>query len=396
VRPPRYHILANPDSKRWQIYEPELTGFWREQGIESEINLVPWSDVAPRLGNLDGMSEFDRPGVVRLESPGRDFDVMKLLLEAGAHEISRPDARVRNALACASGCFQSVRESWSNLPYSKGKLVRPGLLHRGFCRVLHGLRQSFDSRPHLQPLACPLAIAELFDKQATADRLSAAGLPTPLSIPASETAAQLLEQLRKCRFKTAYVKLNTGSSAVGMAAVHPQDDPPWAITTMLRRGPDFFNTRRLQKVSGPDLEAVLQFILDEGAFIQEGIAMAQIDGQNFDVRVVVLHGQPAFTVFRLSGQPMTNLHLGGRRGRPEVCRPHIPTRSWLDAIDHCVEAARLYPCAALGVDLVFEHGYGRHFILEINAFGDFFPGLTDAEGRTVHRREIEMTAAKAF
>ena len=33
--------------------------------------------------------------------------------------------------------------------------------------------------------------------------------------------------------------------------------------------------------------------------------VAQIDGQNFDVRVVVQHGQPTFTIFRLSSQPMT-------------------------------------------------------------------------------------------
>jgi hypothetical protein len=120
--------------------------------------------------------------------------------------------------------------------------------------------------------------------------------------------------------------------------------------------------------------------------------MAQIDGQNFDVRVVVLHGRPAFTVFRLSPQPMTNLHLGGRRGDPASCRAAVPTRAWLDALDHCAEAARLYPCAAVGVDLLFERGYLRHYVLEVNAFGDFFPGLTDAAGRTVHAAEIEETA----
>jgi hypothetical protein len=123
--------------------------------------------------------------------------------------------------------------------------------------------------------------------------------------------------------------------------------------------------------------------------------MAQIDGHNFDVRVVVIHGRPAFTVFRLSPQPMTNLHLGGRRGDPTRCRAAVPTRAWLDGLDHCVEAAAPYRCAALGVDLLFESGYLRHFVLEVNAFGDFFPSLTDERGRGVHRAEIEATA-RAF
>jgi hypothetical protein len=165
------------------------------------------------------------------------------------------------------------------------------------------------------------------------------------------------------------------------------------VTSLLHRDGAFFNTRRLQQVRGGELEAVLRFILSEGAIVQQGIAMAQIDGQNFDVRVVMIRGRPAFTIFRLSSQPMTNLHLGGRRGTPEVCRAAIPTRAWLDALDDCAAAARLYPdCALLGIDLLFERGYLRHYLLEINAFGDFFPGLMDERGWSVHRVEIEETA----
>jgi hypothetical protein len=109
---------------------------------------------------------------------------------------------------------------------------------------------------------------------------------------------------------------------------------------------------------------------------------------------VVIHGEPAFTIFRLSSNPMTNLHLGGRRGDTAVCRAAIPARAWLDAIDHCVEAAKLYPCATVGVDLLFERGFFQHYILELNAFGDWFPGFVDEQGRTVHRYEIEATARR--
>ena len=120
--------------------------------------------------------------------------------------------------------------------------------------------------------------------------------------------------------------------------------------------------------------------------------MAQLDGLNFDVRVVVIGGCPALTVFRLSHQPMTNLHLGGRRGVWADCRAAIPTRAWLDAMDHCVDAAACLDCTMVGVDLLFETGYTRHYILEVNAFGDFFPGITDGRGRSAHRIEIEATA----
>src|SRR5262249_4601590 len=121
----------------------------------------------------------------------------------------------------------------------------------------------------------------------------------------------------------------------------------------------------------------------------------QLDGQNSDLRVVCVYGAPVATIFRLSSHPMTNLHLGGRRGDYNHCRAAVPTRTWLDAIDHCAEAAACFDSAVAGVDVVFERGFARHFVLEVNAFGDFFPGWVDAAGRSIHAREIEATAARA-
>ena len=377
MAPPRYVAIANPDGKRWQTYARELFAFWEERGVRPEVEVVPWHMVVPRDGNLDGLPAFDRPALVRLDSPGRDFEVTRLLLQAGA--------RVEPG---AGGT------DWLALSYRKGELVRPGLLYSGFRRILEGLRRAFDARPHLRPLACPLAVAEVFDKNASSARLDAAGIPTPPSLEPPATPGQLLAALRARRFPTAYVKLNTGSSAASIAVVHPLDERPWGLSSVARLDGGFYSTRRLCRYEGSDLHAVLRFLLGEGACVQRGIPMAQIDGQNFDLRVVVVYGEPAFVVFRLSSLPMTNLHLGGRRGRFAACRACIPTRAWLDALDHCGEAGRLYDCAMVGVDLLFERGYLRHHVLEVNAFGDFFPGLTDAQGRTTHRIEIEATARR--
>jgi glutathione synthase/RimK-type ligase-like ATP-grasp enzyme len=111
--------------------------------------------------------------------------------------------------------------------------------------------------------------------------------------------------------------------------------------------------------------------------------------------VVCVRGKPSAVIFRLSPNPMTNLHLGGHRGDFARCRAAIPTRDWLDALDHCSEAAACFDSAIAGVDLLFERGFRRHYILEVNAFGDFFPGWTDDRGRSVHALEIEATAATA-
>jgi glutathione synthase/RimK-type ligase-like ATP-grasp enzyme len=372
--PPRYVVIANPASLRYRAYAPELGAFWAARGVALEVEVVSWREVIPREGNLDGLAAFDRPAVVRLESPGRDWEVTKLLLAAGARQT--PEEAT----------------DWLGLPYRKGWMVRPGLFYEGFRRVLEGLRASFACRPHLRPCADPLEVAEMFDKNATSARLAEAGVPVPPSLPAPQTSEELLEALRARRWGTAYAKLNTGSSASAIAVVRPLEESPWAVSSLVRIAGEMYSTRRLCRHSGESLHAVLSFLLREGLCVQQGIRMAQIDGQNFDVRVVVIRGEPAFTIFRLSSEPMTNLHLGGRRGDVRACRAAIPTRAWLDGLDHCVEAARLYRSAAVGIDLLFESGYLRHFVLEVNAFGDFFPALTDEHGRSVHAYEIEATA----
>jgi hypothetical protein len=70
--------------------------------------------------------------------------------------------------------------------------------------------------------------------------------------------------VREGRWPAAYVKLATGSSAAGIAVVHALDDPAWAITSVVRIDNDFHNTRRLRRIDGDELDAVLRFLLGEG------------------------------------------------------------------------------------------------------------------------------------
>ena len=375
---PRHVLIANPGTKRCETYRRELLAFWAERGVTPEVEVVPWADVVPRDGSLDGLPAFDRPAVVRLESPGKDERVTRLLLEAGARDDPAEPPR-----------------DWRSVELPRGLLLRPGLYYRGFRRVLCGLSRAFDARPHLAPTARPLAVAEMFDKTATAAKLHAAGAPVPnwLANP-RDVFAEVMDSDGRHGWRTVYLKLNTGSSATGIIAIRLEGERFHGTTTLAEIGGRFFNSRRLLHLTGPALKRAAEFLFTEGAFAQQGIPMAQIDGQNVDVRVVCVHGRPAASIFRLSSGPMTNLHLGGRRGDFGRCRAAVPTRDWLDALDHCADAAGCFDSAVAGVDLVFERGFRRHYVLEVNAFGDFFPGWTAAGGQSVHALEIEETARK--
>jgi glutathione synthase/RimK-type ligase-like ATP-grasp enzyme len=378
---PQFVMIANPGTKRCETYREEFRAYWNARGVAAELEVVPWAEVVPRDGNLDALPAFDAPAVVRIESPGKDDQVTRLLLEAGARDAPSEPPR-----------------DWRSLELPKGLLVRPGLLYRGFCRVLRGLRKSFDARPHLKPTACPLAIAEMFDKTTTCRKLAAAGVPVPEWRAGDEMSPDVLvfpEQLRQTGWPVVYVKLNTGSSATGIIVVQNRsgESNQSGLTTLAQIDGQFYNSRLVRQLDGLfELMSPLAFLRHEGAIVQRGIPMAQVDGQNFDVRVVCIRGKPAATIFRLSPHPMTNLHLGGRRGDHERCRAAIPTRDWLDALDHCADAASCFDSVVAGVDLLFERGFRRHHVLEVNAFGGFFPGWTDARGRSIHALEIEAVA----
>lgn len=89
---------------------------------------------------------------------------------------------------------------------------------------------------------------------------------------------------------------------------------------------------------------------------------------------------------------MTNLHLGGSRAEPQRCRHELSQRHWLDALDDSIAAAELFQLPSIGVDVAFDRHTGRPYIIELNAFGDFFPNWVNDDGRTIHQIEIESTA----
>lgn len=358
-------LIANPGTKRCEAFCRAAEPY----GVE--LAVVPWAEVIPAGGNLDHLPPFDRPAVVRLESPGKDTTVTRLLLAAGDRHTD-----------------------WNAVPMSKGLLLRPGLQHQGFAHVLAGLRKSFDARKHLTPTACTLAVARMFDKNSTLADLTAAGIPAPDFFATTDTPDGLFEQLRERHWPVAYLKLNTGASATGILVCRWGGAEWEGTTTLLRRGRDFLNTRRLQTVSGVELRECVRFLIGEGVTVQRGVPHAQLDGQNADLRVVCVGGRAVATIFRLSPHPITNLHLGGRRGDWQRCRDAIPTRHWLDALDSATAAAGCFDSLVAGVDVLFEPGFRRHVVLEVNAFGDFFPGWADPAGRSLYEIELRAIAGQ--
>jgi hypothetical protein len=160
------------------------------------------------------------------------------------------------------------------------------------------------------------------------------------------------------------------------------------LTTVEESAGRRYNTRALQRTRARSrVRSVVDFILGEGAQIEESVEKAHLGGRWFDTRVVAVGGEPAFTVVRTSPHPITNLHLGGQRGSIDELEALVPADVREAAAASCRKIAAAHGALHVGIDLMYTAELDGHRVLEANAFGDLLPNLT-RDGMSVHEWEI--------
>lgn len=369
----RYLIVGDPGSLRCQFFVRELQEFQAAKNGTLNVCVLDWRQLCRAETPADLLAEagtLAAPTLLRIESPARDPEVIRRLLQRGQR---------------AAG--QTVAE-WPELV--DGWIAPQPLLFSGLRACLLTLDQFTRQQSAIINRYNVEDVLTLFDKNRTADRLRDHDLPVPDSFAADDRTPDLREKIQAAGWEAAYLKLATGSCASGIVRLNA--DARTGITTTQQLQGQFYNSYRVRTIEGGPLEEVLAFLLAQTVTVQKGVMKATVGGHNFDVRVVVLHGKVVATIFRVSRHPMTNLHLGGRRGEARQCRAQIPQRHWLDAMGHCEQAATLFDVPCVGIDVAFDRYTGCPWILEMNAFGDFFPRWVSDRGKTIHRMEIEHTA----
>ena len=238
-------------------------------------------------------------------------------------------------------------------------------------------------------LSPPAAIALLFDKAATSARCRALGVPVPEALPGTvREPGALREAMRAAGWPTVFVKLTCGSSASCLALFSRRGGAERLVTTVVDTGGARYNTLRLQHLRARrEIDRVLAFILGEGAQVERAVPKARLGGLTFDLRVLVVDGEPAFAVMRCAPHAITNLHLGGRRGDLEALRARVPAGAWERAMESCVVLQRAAGAFHVGVDLLLEPGLEGHRVIEGNAFGDLLPNL-ERDGLDVYGWQI--------
>jgi hypothetical protein len=323
--------------------------------------------------------------VVRLESPGRDFEVEKLLLAEGADE---PDA---------DGPSRISRDEAMRLSFDKGRIWYPRQWFLGFRAVLRRIGEQLSRCPPATLMNPPADVEMLFDKPRCQSVFAEAGIPVPRCLGPVRSFDHLRERMRESGCHNVFVKLAHSSSASGVVAYRTNGVRQEAITTveMVHQADELrmYNSRLIRRYHEPSqIACLIDTLAREGVQVEEWLPKAALEDHVFDLRIVVIQGQARHTVVRMSKSPMTNLHLGNRRGDVTAVRERMGPDAWFAAVRTCAQTAAVFPDSLhLGVDLLIGPDYRRHAVLEANAFGDLLPGVLN-DGVDTWEAEIRAVA----
>lgn len=374
-------VIGTPGDRRVDLFQEALR--------TSQLPPARTVSYADLLGRSVHLAQVVQDGsIVRLESPGRDFEVERLLLAAGASQAeSEPVAHISAADAAA-------------LPFDKGRIWFPRQWYLGFCAALDVIASQLAECPPHRLMNAPGEIALMFDKPACHALFATHALPVPRSLGPASSYDDLIEAMERERCFRVFVKLAHGSSASGAVAYEWNGTRHRAITTveMVQEAGEtkLYNSRRIRtSYDTSEIRRLIDPLCRHRVHVEQWIPKAADRNRLFDLRVVMIAGDVRHTVVRLSQSPMTNLHLlNDRTALQNLSRP-LPAEAWNAAQHTCQQAAALFPGSLYsGIDLLFEPGYRRHHILEINAFGDLLPGWLD-RGQTTYEAEIQAVVERA-
>lgn len=312
---------------------------------------------------------------LRVDSPGEDWDTERAMIawgaevrDADAPEAARIDAAGARALAFDRGRVRLSRQ-W----------------YLGFQRALAMVAERVAAHGRAQITSAPEQIAALFDKRATHARFAERRVRTTPLLGAPRDSDELRAMMVREDAPRVFVKPWHGSSASGVVALRwdPTDASKVAATTSaeLVEGEGevrLYNSLRVRRYTDErDVRTVLDALCREGAIVERWLPKATYDGDNFDLRVVTIAGRARHAVVRVGRAPMTNLHLGNRRGDLGVLCARLGEQKWQRVREASEAAAAAFEaCNTIGVDVMLSPNLQDVSIIEANAFGDLLPGVS--------------------
>ena len=366
-------ILGNPGSKRVVGFQDALArcGF-------APAALLAWRDLLTGHETLG--AHLAPEARLRIESPGRDFAVERLLIARGDRGIG-DDLPAEAALA---------------LDEDPGRIRHLAQWQRGWNSVCRELQSALEAHPETRTIGAPRDLVTLFDKT----RCHAACIEHGIRVPPSPGRIGGYDTLRAAMTEhdmpRVFVKPNAGSSASGVLAYETASGGREQMTAALEvrqtaDGPALYNNRRIRRYTDHGtIQAVIDCLARDGVHVERWIPKPSFDGHVWDLRVLTIAGRARHRVARLSRTPLTNLHLLNRRESVERLGLAPDVVAAIEAT--AMQIAALFSDSLhVGIDILVPRN-AAPLVLEVNAFGDLLPGL-EHDGEAVYEAEIKAFMA---
>lgn len=361
-------MISDPDAARrfLVIGDPALNrvSLFRDAAVAAgcDVQVASYTEVLAKpaawVSRLAGHT-------VRLESPGRDFEIERTFLARGAAAMSSEPSHFSRWSSDAIGA----------LSRDAGLIFASRQWYLGWRDALATIaRIAADANAAF--LNAPGEIAVMFDKVACHEHLASRGVPVPPALPPPQSFEDLLETMRAASMRRVFLKPAHGSGASGTVALEIGPSGMRATTALElgERGgvPALYATRKMRAITdGSVIRSMVDLLCREHLHVEAWIPKMGIAGRTLDVRVVAIGGIASPAILRLARGPITNLHLGATKGSIDQLAEIDGGRVLRRVAEVAERAMAGFPgCFYGGVDLLISTGSHRVVVAEVNAFGD--------------------------
>ena len=356
-----YLVVGNPENRRVSLFQSALKRFGKPIAhVLAYRDLLADAECLQRwLQAWQARSLGSSRLCIRLESPGENVEVEQQLIARGLRLSGR---RAR-------------------LIHEHGRIYHPRPWFVGYTDLLNSFADATAPFENVRFASHPQEILLAFNKPLCHQHLMQYHIAVPEAMADVADYDQLIAGMRALGWSRVFVKLATGSSASGVVAIHLSSTGVRALTSMEMIGSGrrakFYNNLKLSSYTRQrQVASIVNFLCDAGAHVERWLPKAALGDRNFDLRLLAIAGQPMHCVVRTSRSPITNLHLGNRRGDLDLLRARMSVQAWSTVQELARQTAAAFPKShMLGLDIMLQPGFRRPTVLEVNAFGDLLPGV---------------------
>ncbi len=241
------------------------------------------------------------------------------------------------------------------------------------CVSIDSLMQDDLKSGKCQFLNSPKSILTLLDKRLTKQILQSHGLATTYQF--EETVGnteQLLALMKVQKCYSVFVKPRFFSGAAGVLALrfNPTRNELILYTSCYCKDGQLFNTKNLMRLTDSnDITNVLDLVLSLDCVVERWHPKSSYNKKSYDLRVVYQFGKIAHIVVRLSGGPITNLHLNNQPLDFESLGLSDEVIQNIDRL--CSQAMDLFDgLNYAGIDILLDRDTLKPRIIEMNGQGD--------------------------